>query len=313
MRRRGCTVSMRNIWHFIREALSNSKKNFSTTLGAIVTIFLSLLIIGVFMVFSLIIEKLIVQVESDINITIFLADDVNAEDLAAFQDYIRTLPGVDKDGVLYVSKEDALEKFREQAGSEIVDALDGNPLPASIEIKLSDPEQVQAVVDEIILYPGTMTVIDRPDNQSESFRYGEEYVERLIDIANIIRTISLALIVLLVVVALIFINNTIRLAILARRKEIAIMRLVGASNGFIRGPYLMEGALQAAIGAGLAIGTISFACGYLLPKIQESTIRWLPLDFTSLDLGLIYLILLGVGLIIGLFGSFFSVRRHLKV
>ncbi|MDR3315632.1 MAG: permease-like cell division protein FtsX [Coriobacteriales bacterium] len=304
---------MRNIWHFIREALSNSKKNFSTTLGAIVTIFLSLLIIGVFMVFSLIIEKLIVQVESDINITIFLADDVNAEDLAAFQDYIRTLPGVDKDGVLYVSKEDALEKFREQAGSEIVDALDGNPLPASIEIKLSDPEQVQAVVDEIILYPGTMTVIDRPDNQSESFRYGEEYVERLIDIANIIRTISLALIVLLVVVALIFINNTIRLAILARRKEIAIMRLVGASNGFIRGPYLMEGALQAAIGAGLAIGTISFACGYLLPKIQESTIRWLPLDFTSLDLGLIYLILLGVGLIIGLFGSFFSVRRHLKV
>jgi cell division transport system permease protein len=306
-------VSMHNIWHFIHEALSNSKKNFSTTLGAVVTIFLSLLIIGVFMVFSLIIEKLIVQVESDINITIFLADNASSEEIAGFQDYIRAIPAVDKDGVVYVSKEDALEKYREQAGSEIVDALDGNPLPASIEIKLSDPEQVQAVVDEVIGYPGIKTIIDRPDSPSESFRYGQEYVEKLIAIASIIRNVSLALIVLLVVVALIFINNTIRLAILARRKEIAIMRLVGASNGFIRGPYLMEGALQAAIGAGLAIGTIAFACGYLLPKIQESTIQWLPLDFTSLDLGMIYLILLGVGLVIGLFGSFFSVRRHLKV
>jgi cell division transport system permease protein len=117
----------------------------------------------------------------------------------------------------------------------------------------------------------------------------------------------------LIFVALIFINNTIRLAILARRKEIAIMRLVGASNGFIRGPFLMEGALQALLGAGLAIGSISLLCNYLLQKMREEVFQWLPVDFAALNLWTIYLVLLGAGLVIGLFGSVWAMRRYLKV
>jgi cell division transport system permease protein len=115
-----------------------------------------------------------------------------------------------------------------------------------------------------------------------------------------------------VFVALIFINNTIRLAILARRKEIAIMRLVGASNAFIRGPFLMEGALQALIGAGLAIGSISIVSNYLLPQMQ-AIISFLPVDIETLNLWIIYVILLAVGLVIGLFGSVWAMRRYLKV
>jgi cell division transport system permease protein len=303
---------MHSLAYFIREALSNSNKNFSTTLGAIVTIFLSLLIIGVFMVVSLIIDQLIKSVESEVSITIYLNDDAIESNVGTLEDFMRGLPEVE--AVVYVSKEESLERFKEQSTTAgIADALDGNPLPALFEITLSDPEKIEQVVEQIRGHDAFMLVIDRPDSPDESIKYGEETVERLFVAADIIRVVCVALVLLLIFVALIFINNTIRLAILARRKEIAIMRLVGASNGFIRGPFLMEGALQALLGAGLAIASISLLCNYLLQKMREEVFQWLPVDFAALNLWMIYLVLLAAGLVIGLFGSVWAMRRYLKV
>ena len=128
-------------------------------------------------------------------------------------------------------------------------------------------------------------------------RYGEQTVERLFSLTNYVRYIGIALIVLLIFIAMVFINNTIRLAILARRKEIAIMRLVGASNGFIRGPFLMEGALHAIIGSLLAVGCLEL----------------LPFDLSLNSFLLIYLVLVVAGLLIGLIGSALAMRRYLKV
>ncbi|MDR1713812.1 MAG: ABC transporter permease [Coriobacteriales bacterium] len=314
-------VSMRSLWYFVKEAFSNSRKNFSTTLGAIVTIFLSLLVIGVFMVFSLIVNELIKQVESEIAITIWISDaaategDPAAADRDALMVFVEDIPAVAEGGVSYVSKEQAMERYLEMPGmtSEIASAIDGNPLPASIEIKLSDPEQVQSVVDTILTFDRLTNVIADPESPSDSFRYGEEFVQQLISVANIIRNVCLALVLMLVFVALIFINNTIRLAILARRKEIAIMRLVGASNGFIRGPFLMEGALQALIGAGLAIGSIAVIVFLVLIPFMRENIAWVVADIPLASVTLIYLMLAGVGLIIGLFGSLWAMRRYLKV
>jgi cell division transport system permease protein len=301
---------MHSLVYFIREALGNSKKNFSTTLGAIITIFLSLLIIGIFMVASLIIDQMVQSVENEIQITIFVHDNAVESDISALEEYARSLPEVD--GVNFVTKEEALERFKEQSTTAIADQLDGNPLPASIEISLADPEKVEDVVVALTAHDAYLRVIDNPDNPSESIKYGEEIVEQLFGLTNVIRVVSLALVLLLVFVALIFINNTIRLAILARRKEIAIMRLVGASNAFIRGPFLVEGALQALIGAGLAIGSISIVTNYLLPKLQ-AIIQFLPINIEALNLWLIYLVLFGVGLVIGVIGSVWAMRRYLKV
>ena len=135
---------------------------------------------------------------------------------------------------------------------------------------------------------------------------------RLFAVTNYVRYIGLALIILLVFIALVFINNTIRLAITARRKEIAIMRLVGASNGFIRGPFLMEGALDAIIGAALAIGCIELLRNLALPRLQAQ-LAFLPIEVNPSSFLLIYLILVVAGLIIGLIGSAFAMRRYLKV
>jgi cell division transport system permease protein len=253
------------------------------------------------------------SVEDQVSIAIFIHDDAPQGDIDSLTRFIEGLPEVTDGGVYFVTKEEALERFKEQSYTAgIAEEMGGNPLPASIEVDLDDPEEVQSVVDQIRARPEFLRVIDMPEDPDKSIRYGAGTVEMLFSLARIIRYVCLALVVLLIFVALIFINNTIRLSILARRKEIAIMRLVGASNGFIRGPFLTEGTLQALIGAGLAILTIKLITDNLFPTITNA-ISWLPLNLAAVELNGIYLLLLGVGLVIGLFGSAVAMRRYLKV
>jgi len=301
---------MRSLFYFIKEALLNSKKNFGTTFGAIVTIFLSLLVIGVFVVTSLVIDRVVSSIESQVSISIFLADGASEGDVNAMISFIDSLPEVSQ--VTYVNKEQALENFKEMTSSGIVEQLDGNPLPASLEIQLSEPDQVEAVALTIQAEPLYVRVVDNPENPADSIRYGQQVVKQLFAVTDIIRIVSIVLVIMLIFVALVFINNTIRLAILARRKEIAIMRLVGASNGFIRGPFLMEGALQSLIGAGLSILCIHLLASQFLPQLSE-LLSWLPINYTTMQLWTVYALLTGVGLVIGLFGSAWAMRRYLKV
>jgi len=301
---------MRSIVYFLREALSGFKNNFSTVLGAIVTIYLSLLVIGIFMVATMVIDQLVASVESQVAISVFINDNAAEEDIWAMQTFVRGLPGVGE--VTFLTKEEAIERFKEQSNSDIANALGDNPLPASIEVDLQDPSQVETVATSIMSNELYMKIIDDPENPTASIRYGKDYVERLFSLTRMIRTVSLALVILLIFVALIFINNTIRLAIFARRKEISIMRLVGASNGFIRGPFIMEGTLQALLGSGLAILTIHFGLASLSNNVQLN-IPWLMVNFAIIPLQLIYISLLAAGLLIGVFGSGWAMRRYLKV
>lgn len=304
---------MRSFFYFIKEALLNSRRNFSTALGAIVTIFLSLLIIGVFLIGGIMVEKIVSSIEDKVTITAYVSDDASEADIATVQSFISGLTDVQE--VSFTTKEEALVKFKDSMTSspEIIDQLDGqNPLPASIDVELTDPQQVEVVAEQILANTTYQSIVDNPDDPSDSVKYGQQTVDRLFQVTNYVRYIGLALVVLLTFVALIFINNTIRLAILARRKEIAIMRLVGASNGFIRGPFLMEGALQALVGAGLAIGCIALLREFALPKVAN-TLTWLPITIPDSQYVQIYAILLGAGLVIGLIGSAFAMRRYLKV
>ena len=301
---------MSSLIYFLKQSLQGFARNLSTTLGSIITIFLSLFIIGLFLMGGAVIQTIVESVENEVSITAYVSDDAKESDIAAAQDYIRGLDGVAS--VSFTTKEQALEKFREMSSNAaIVDELGGNPLPASIDIELSDPQKVEEVAQQIESSDQFKKVADE-DNPSDSLKYGQRTVERLFSVTNYIRYIGLALIVLLVFIALVFINNTIRLAIMARRKEIAIMRLVGASNGFIRGPFLMEGALHAIIGAALAIVCIELIRNLALPRLQAS-LAFLPIEVAPNTFLFIYLILLVAGLIIGLIGSMLAMRRYLKV
>ncbi|MBR3181233.1 MAG: permease-like cell division protein FtsX [Eggerthellaceae bacterium] len=301
---------MSSFVYFFKQSLQGFARNLSTTLGSIITIFLSLFIIGVFLVGALVVDNIVKSVENEVSITAYIADDARQSDIDATEEYIQGLEGVSS--VTFTTKEEALENFRNMSSNAaIVDELGGNPLPASINVELSDPQLVQQVANEIESSELFAKIADE-ENPADSLKYGQRTVERLFSVTNYIRYVGLALIILLVFISLVFINNTIRLAIMARRKEIAIMRLVGASNGFIRGPFLMEGALHAVIGALLAAGCIELLRQFALPRLQQS-LAFLPISIDGSTFLLIYLVLLVAGLIIGLIGSAFAMRRYLKV
>ena len=304
---------MSSLLYFFRESLTGFKRNLSTALGSIITIFLSLLIIGIFCICGVIINNVVTSVENQVSITAYVADDASEQDIHAVEQYIQELPGVES--VDFTTKDQALENFTNSMTSnpDIVAQLDGeNPLPASIDVNLSETQSVSDIANRILENETFVKICDNPDDPSDSLQYGQKTVDKLFSLTNAIRYIGIGLIVVLVLIAFIFINNTIRLAILARRKEIAIMRLVGASNGFIRGPFLAEGALHAIIGALLAIGVIELIRLFALPRITAA-LPWLPINVDPVTFVLIYVALLCAGLVIGLLGSVFAMRRYLKV
>lgn len=303
---------MSSLFYFFRESLTGFTRNLSTTLGSIITIFLSLLIIGIFCIAGAVVNNVVAAVENQVSITAYVKDDAGDADIEKVMQAIQGYDGVES--VSFTTKDQALENFRKSTSNpEIVDQLDGeNPLPASIDVQLDKAQSVSDIAAQILANQDFVDICDNADDPSDSLQYGQKTVDKLFSLTNAIRTAGIALIALLIFIAFIFINNTIRLAILARRKEIAIMRLVGASNGFIRGPFLAEGALHALIGSLLAILVMEVARNVLLPQMAVA-LPWLPIN---VDLGmflLIYLALLVAGLVIGLLGSMFAMRRYLKV
>lgn len=299
----------------LHEAGSHFARNLSTSLGAVVTIFLSLFIIGLFAILSSMISNVVGDVESRITIQAFLADEADQTTIDTLQADIGTWEGVES--VTYKSKDEALAEYRETMVSanaeDAVAALDGrNPIPASLVIRLTDADMAQQVADQLAISELFAQVCDNPETPSLSVQYGAETVERLLTLTSSISIVSAALVILLIFVAFVFINNTIRLSIMARRTEISIMRLVGASNSFIRGPFLMEGILQALIGFLLSLGVLELLRHLVMPQVTEA-LQFLNFSVAPSVYLFVYLVLLALAVVIGVLGSMLAMRRYLKV
>ena len=304
-----------NFGYSTREAFHHFRRNWSTSFGAVVTIFLSLFIIGTFVLGSAMINSIVGDVEDRVTIQAFLSDDAPSGEVEALQNRVEAWDNVES--VTYKSKEQALQEYKDtmtnRNAADAVAALDGeNPVPASLVIKLDDPQQVESVAERLIKDSSFAAVCDDPENVSSSVQYGRETVERLFSVTNYIRIAAIVLVCLLAFVAFVFINNTIRLAIAARRREIGIQRLVGASNSFIRGPFIMEGILEALFGAILAIAALHTALTFLIPRLENS-LQFLSFQVPTQVMLQTYGALVVIGLLLGLFGSAIAMRRFLKV
>ena len=304
-----------NIGYSLREVGHHFRRNWTTVLGAVVTIFLSLFVIGLFVMSSVMVSNMMGSVEDQVTIQAFLSDDASQEDVDALQDKVQGWDSVES--VTYKSKDEALEEYKQtmsnRNAADAIAALDGeNPVPASLVITLSDPKNVESVAERLVADSDFQQVSDDADDPSQSVQYGRETVERLFSVTYYLRMGAVILVVLLAFVAFVFINNTIRLAITARRREIAIMRLVGASNGFIRGPFMMEGMLEALIGAILAIAVLQAGMNFVVPRLQSS-LQFLSFALPPTVIILTYAALVVMGLLLGLFGSAIAMRRYLKV
>lgn len=311
-----------NIGYSIKDACKHFVRNWTTSLGAVVTIFLSLFIIGLFIVGSVLVNSAIGNVEDQVTINAFISDDATDEQIKEFGEKLEGWDNVKN--VEFKTKDDALEDYSKSISNNAdatMAALDGqNPLPRSFAIEMEDPSQVADTANKIKSDPSFREIVDdgTPDSDDidtdveESVLYGQKEVSRLFQLTAYIRVAAVVLVALLTFVAFIFINNTIRLSITARRREIAIMRLVGASNGFIRGPFITEGVIQALLGALLSIGSLELIRNLVIPNVAAG-ISWMsfniPLNIYFATYGA--LVLLGV--VIGLFGSMIAMRRYLKV
>lgn len=308
-----------NLGYSLREAGHHFRRNWTTVLGAIVTIFLSLFIIGLFVLGSVMVGSVVGGVEDSVTIQAYLSDDATDSEVERLQSEIEGWDNVDS--VTYKSKDEALEEYRasmsNRNASDAVAALDGeNPLPASLVITLTDPQEVAAtaerIMDDSLFLEIRDTADDSGSSPADDVAYGQGTVDRLFEVTNYIRVGAVALVIMLTFVAFVFINNTIRLAITARRREIAIMRLVGASNSFIRGPFVTEGVLESLIAALLAVVALAGGMNVLMPMLQEN-LSFLAFEIPDQVLFATFGALLLVGILIGLFGSAIAMRRYLKV
>ena len=292
---------MGKISFFFREAFGSLRRNYFMTVAALVTVFLSIVVLGGVLVFVYTTGALLKEVEQKVEITVYLKTDPEptAQDVSTMQTQIQGWTEVK--AVTYVSRDQALARLKQdfKSNPEILDGLKSNPLPASFEISLKDPQTVSAVAAR---FTGQPIV--------EEVRYGKEIADKLFSFTNQARNFLLGFIVLLGIVAVLLISNTIRLSIFARRREVEIMKLVGATNWFIRWPFLIEGVFVGLVGAAAAMVVVIFLTNFLLGKMQ-TTFMAVPLG--AVPLASVAFILLGVGVVIGAAGSGIGLRRFLKV
>jgi cell division transport system permease protein len=295
-------MKIRTLEYFIREAVSSLRRNGLMSIASVSTVALSLLILGLFLVMVLNLNHLASVLESQVQISVYLQDTLNEKDIREVGTRITKLPGVTL--VTFVSKEDAMTRFKQRLGEQqgLLAALgDSNPLPNAFEVKVDGPERVKLVAQAIGQLKGV-----------ENAKFGQEVVEHLFNLTKIIRWFGLLLIVFLALAALFIISNTIRITVFARRKEIGIMKYVGATDWFIRWPFLIEGMILGFCGALISVFLLTETYGILTDKVYES-LAFLPLIPRYPFIMNISIVLVVVGTIIGALGSTLSLRRFMKV
>lgn len=301
------------ITYLLGEGIRNVFKNKKSTSASIIIMSLTMLIFGVFFVITQNINSIMKQIESEQGIEVFLYD-ISEDQTKALEDYIRNIDGINT--VEYKSKEDALNQLKSQF-KDREDLLSGydenNIFPASYVVTLTDLTKNNEVKQKIDEYGK-----DKPDTEKviKKITSSDETITTLINLANGIRIITGVILVILIIISIFIISNTIKLTVHARRKEISIMKYVGATNSFIRWPFIVEGIIIGIISGAISIIILGINYNLIANKILESqVVSAMSINLlTFADMfGLIVLVytILGVG--IGILGSCISMRRYLKV
>ena len=301
------------ITYLLGEGIRNVFKNKKSTSASIIIMSLTMLIFGVFFVITQNINSIMKQIESEQGIEVFLYD-ISEDQTKALEDYIRNIDGINT--VEYKSKEDALNQLKSQF-KDREDLLSGydenNIFPASYVVTLTDLTKNNEVKQKIDEYDK-----DKPDTEKviKKITSSDETITTLINLANGIRIITGVILVILIIISIFIISNTIKLTVHARRKEISIMKYVGATNSFIRWPFIVEGIIIGIISGAISIIILGINYNLIANKILESqVVSAMSINLlTFADMfGLIVLVytILVVG--IGILGSCISMRRYLKV
>ena len=289
-------------WYYIKETFTSLKRNSLMSIASISTVALSILVLGMFLTMVLNVNNLASHLENQVQVTIYMEDSASAEPLKQMEKVLRSTPGIVK--VTPRTREQALADFKKRLGEQqkLLAALgEDNPFPASFEIQVDNPERIPQLVPQFQQMPGV-----------ETAKFGQEVVEHLFQLTRVLRIGGVLLIILLAIATLFIISNTIRITVFARRREVNIMKYVGATDWFIRWPFLLEGMIMGFVGA--LIASVALYKGYnaIQAKIY-GTLAFFPMLPSWPTMGWLCGGLVCVGTLIGALGSSISLRKFLDV
>ena len=297
---------IRTIKRYIRDAVKSVIRNFSLSLASISCIAITLIVVAFSIVLSYNVENFTESIRKDVTMVIFLDKDATESDYSRIESAIRSTGNVEK--LTFKSKKQSAEETAK--GNEIFETIvsgwtdETNPLLDSFELKVKEVEEIKATASKIKNIEKVNTV-----------SYGEEMVDQLITIFDVIKKVSIGAVMALIVVTAFLITNTIKLAIYSRRREIEIMRLVGASNISIKIPFVIEGLFLGLLGSIIPIiimiygytSLYNFFDGKLLSSSLAKLIAPTPFVYLA------SLLLMLIGILVGMFGSWRAVKKHLKI
>ncbi len=281
----------------LRESFSGFRRTKLSSILSIGTITISLILLGLFAVVTVNTSRLVESIRNRVEMEAFLEEPVTREEVDALRKSVQAIEGVDR--VTYISKDEAAQIFKQEFGENISDVLDFNPLPPSLKISLKP--QYRTASHAAAIYQQLTAV-----RGIESVTYRKALLELLDERTRAVHNVTLGLGLLISLSAIFLVSNTIRLAISAKRRLITTMEFVGATRGFIRLPFLLEGMIQGVLGGAVAAGIVFAVLHYGLRLLSEEIA-----EFGQMD-PLFYLLMVAAGAALGLIGGLISVGRFIR-
>lgn len=291
----------------IRDSFKSVFRNFSLSLASISCITITLIVVALALILSRNVNNFTMLVERDVTIVAFLNKDASAQQVDSIGQAINKLPYVEKESIVFKSKTDISNEMMESSDvfKSIMSEWDEttSPLQATYQVKVTDIKEIKYVASEIEKMDGVNLV-----------KYGEGMVEQLVSLFDVVRKISVGMVVALIVVTAFLISNTIKITIFSRKREIEIMRLVGASNLNIKIPFILEGLFLGVLGSIIPIILSTYGYVELYKKFDGQLFSpFIQLIKPEPFIYSVGLILLVIGILVGMFGSYRSVKKYLKI
>ena len=297
-----------NFMYFLKESGSSMKRNMALTAAAVMVTSLSLLILGVVGMSVHAGNGLATSMKERVDeVRVFLKENVTVEERSSMQAFIQKMPEVKS--VKYISKEDALAEFKKMYKDEqsLLAEIEGNPLPAEFKVRMTDPKYNNVVAQRIEARPE----VSVDETGKKEIKNPRDVVNKVLRITGAIQKFGLVIVVAFGLVAVALVSITIRMAIYSRRTEIGIMKLVGATNWFIRWPFMMEGVVEGFFGAIVGIIVALLVHAWFIQKLEAAA------ENVKLVAGgylvLLSVVLVVIGIVIGAVGSALALRRYIEV
>ncbi|MCQ2544840.1 MAG: permease-like cell division protein FtsX [Clostridia bacterium] len=294
---------MKTFFYTLKQSFIQFGRNLNMSIISIFAITCMLLILSLFFILVINVNTAAETIKGDYDsIEIFLSDKTTPEQAQEMVDDMKTQEGVSDS--FYKPKEQAMAEFRERWGKNgyLLDSLEDNPLPNSVVIVIGDLEKADALAEHAATYDGI-----------EEVKYYKSTVDKLLDATKFVQIAAIVIMIFLIIVSIVVVSNTIKLTVFNRAEEISIMKYVGATNWFIRGPFLVEGIIIGVVSAGISLGITHLVYSKIVDVIGDQVYQMLsmpmvPVGFLTVNFAWIFLAL---GISIGSCGSIISMRRFL--